>query len=82
MLILDNLRLVQTQTGERHTAIYLKIKDGLFPRPVKVGRSSRWPRHVIQAIVLARIAGKSDEEIKLLVDELHARRTAVAAVAA
>ena len=82
MLILDNLRAVEQQTGERHTAIYEKIKVGLFTRPVKVGRSSRWPRHEVQAIVSARIAGQTEEQIELMVDKLHAQRAVITAVAA
>jgi prophage regulatory protein len=39
------LRLPQVEaiTGLKHTAIYLKMKRGEFPRPVYLGRQVRWP---------------------------------------
>ena len=33
-----------------------------------------WPEHEINAIIAARVAGKSDDEIKVLVSELEAAR--------
>jgi prophage regulatory protein len=53
------------------------VRDGLAPAPIKLGvRSNAWPAHEISALSQARIAGKSDEEIKQLVQELHAARVA------
>jgi predicted DNA-binding transcriptional regulator AlpA len=33
--------------GMGHSWIYAKLKEGKFPRPVKLGRSSRWRRSEI-----------------------------------
>jgi len=51
------------------------VRDGLAPAPIKLGvRSNAWPSHEISALSQARIAGKSNDEIKQLVQELHAAR--------
>jgi len=69
--------VVEQATGDSRTTIYRKIKAGLFTRAVKIGGDrSAWPANEIEAINKARIAGKSDEEIKALVIELEAARVA------
>ncbi|HGU9884004.1 helix-turn-helix transcriptional regulator [Citrobacter freundii] len=35
--------------------IYRLIKDGLFPKPIKLGRSSRWLPSEVEAWLQARI---------------------------
>jgi len=50
-------------------------KKGLIPLGVKVGpRAVRYPTNEINAVVAARVAGKSDAEIKELVIQLVASR--------
>ena len=70
---------VKAETGHRsHASIYTAVKLGLFTRPVPIGqRSVGWPDTEVQAINRARIAGKTDAEIKALVDKLHADRLGV-----
>lgn len=72
------LRITETleATGETRTPLYERISNGLFTRPVKVGgrRASGWPEKEVQAILSARVAGASDDEIRRLVDRLHAQR--------
>jgi hypothetical protein len=41
---------------------------------VKIGTASRWPAHEIENLIAARIAGKSDDEIKELVSTMHVGR--------
>ena len=67
---------VKAETGHRsHASIYGAINDGLFTKPVRIGaRSVGWPSNEVQAINTARIAGKSNAEIRVLVDMLHAGR--------
>lgn len=73
----------RSKTGDGHANFYVKIRDGLLTRPVKIGaRASRWPLHEIEGIVKARIAGKSDDDIRALVNELHAQRQMDCGVAA
>jgi prophage regulatory protein len=70
--------LVQQATGDSRSTTYRKIKDGLFTRPVEIGGSRvAWPANEVDAINKARIAGKSDAEIKALVIELEAARLAI-----
>lgn len=53
------------------------VRDGLAPTPIKLGvRSNAWAAHEIAALSQARIAGKSNDEIKKLVEALHAARVA------
>ena len=71
---------VKVEMGHRsHASIYTAIKAGLFTKPVPSGqRSVGWPSNEVQAINAARIAGKSETEIKELVNRLHAKRTELA----
>ena len=69
--------IVEQATGDSRSTIYRKIKQGLFTKPVQIGGERvAWPANEVTAINQARIAGKSDEEIKQLVIELEAARAA------
>ena len=72
---------VKVETGHRsHASIYTAINAGLFTKPVQIGqRSVGWPDTEVKAINAARIAGKSESEIRELVKALHIKRTALAA---
>jgi len=62
-------------TGLRTTSIYAQAKSGLFPQPVKLTeRCSAWPEREVVAVNRARIAGRSDDEIRALVARLAAER--------
>lgn len=69
---------VLSETGRSRSSHYGDIDDGLFTRPVQIGlRAVGWPSGEVAAINAARIAGKSDEEIRALVVKLEtARKTA------
>ena len=70
---------VPEYTGESRSSRYVKIGKGTFPPPVKIGpRSVGWPDYEIDAINSARIAGKSDDEIRALVIALVAARRKMA----
>jgi prophage regulatory protein len=70
------IQSVKAETGHRsHASIYTQIKDGLFTAGVRIGQRSRgWPSDEVAAINAARIAGKSDDELRALVNRLHAKR--------
>ncbi len=56
---------------------YNDVTTGLFTRPVPLGPRSRgWPASEVNAINGARIAGKNDAQIRMLVKHLEAKRTA------
>jgi prophage regulatory protein len=71
---------VKAETGHRsHASIYSAIRAGLFTKPVSIGeRAVGWPDSEVQAINAARIAGKSEAEIRELVSRLHAKRADLA----
>ena len=66
---------LEQRMGIGRSTIYLRINQSLITSPVSLGANSvGWPEHEIDAILAARIAGKSDDEIKVLVSELEAAR--------
>lgn len=66
---------LEQRMGIGRSTIYLRINQSLITSPVSLGANSvGWPEHEIDAILAARIAGKSDDEIKALVSELEAAR--------
>lgn len=61
------------------STFYEQIERGVMPPGVSIGaRSVAWPDHELQALAAARIAGKSEAEIKALVQELIAARSTIA----
>ena len=69
------LDLVSKQTTLSKPFLRNNIAKGLFPSPVKLGeRLSVWLQSEVTAIMNARIAGNSNEDIKALVLELEAAR--------
>ncbi|MGZ5009388.1 MAG: helix-turn-helix transcriptional regulator [Methylobacter sp.] len=69
--------VVEQATGDSRSTLYRKIQKGLFTRPVGIGGDRvAWPQSEVDAINKARIAGKSDAEIKQLVVELELARVA------
>lgn len=69
------LPAVKAETGASRSTIYLRIQQGLWPKPVKLGpRSVGWPASEIAALNAARIAGLADIEIRDLVVKLEAAR--------
>lgn len=74
---------VKGRAGHRSDAsIYNSIRDGLFTTGVSIGqRAKGWPDYEVEAINAARVAGKSNDEIRDLVKVLHAKRTELAILA-
>jgi len=66
-------------SGMRPTALYAQVKAGLFPPPIKLGRSSRWIEDEVARAIEARIRGLSDDHLRALVKELVAARSQPAA---
>ena len=70
---------VLRERGRSRSAHYLDIQQGLFTRQVRIGlRAVGWPSSEVAAINAARIAGKSEQEIRALVVRLEAARKAAA----
>ena len=73
------LPTVKSETGLSRSTIYLRIAHGLWPKPVSLGgRAVGWPANEVAAVNAARIAGKTDEEIRALVVKLEAARKVAA----
>lgn len=65
--------------GKSRSSVHEDVKEGLLTKPVRIGlRAVGLPESEVSAINAARIAGKSDEEIRVLVRKLHAARKALA----
>lgn len=76
---LMRLPAVLAMRGRGVSAHYYDMKRGLFPLPVPIGgHSVAWPESEVAAINAARIAGKTEDEIRALVRKLHAARKRVA----
>ena len=74
---------VEAAIGGTRSTVYLRIAQGLMTKPVQIGpRAVGWPAPEIAAINAARIAGKTDDDIRKLVTRLHASRAAAFAVEA
>lgn len=71
-----NLQLIRrsqvlTLTARSKSSLQLDEKNGLFCPPVSIGdRAVAYILHEVQAIVQARIEGKSKNEIKQLVSKM------------
>ncbi|MDV0786211.1 AlpA family transcriptional regulator [Citrobacter amalonaticus] len=53
---LIDMTFITTYTGMTDKWFYKLIGDGLFPKPVKLGRSSRWFRSEVEHWMQQRIA--------------------------
>jgi prophage regulatory protein len=65
-------RQVEGETGLSRSTIYARISERLLTKPVNLGpRAVGWPASEIRALNAARIAGRSDDQIRELVSELE-----------
>ncbi|HDS8823664.1 helix-turn-helix transcriptional regulator [Klebsiella quasipneumoniae] len=53
---LVDMRFITKLTGLTDKWFYKLIKDGLFPKPIKLGRCSRWKQSEIEGWLQQRIA--------------------------
>lgn len=66
---------VKSESGLSRSTLYLRITQGLWTKPVSLGgRSVGWPASEVITLNAARIAGKTDNEIRALVQNLEADR--------
>lgn len=69
------IKEIKARVGLPNSTVYDHIKRQLFPKPIKLGeRISGWLESEVTAIMAARIAGKSEAEIKALVLSLENQR--------
>jgi prophage regulatory protein len=68
------LRLPQVValTGHSKSSIYLKVKTGVFPKPIAIGdRARAWLSSDIDALIQAWINKATQSEIRSLVNQLE-----------
>jgi prophage regulatory protein len=71
------LKAILACTGLSRSTIYLRIAQGVYTKPVSLGgRAVGWPASEVAALNAARIAGKSDADVRDLVVKLEAARKA------
>jgi prophage regulatory protein len=70
---------VEAETGYSRSTLYLRISQGLWPKPVRIGpRAVGWPAAEVAGLNAARISGKSEPDIRALVGKLEADRRSAA----
>lgn len=61
------------------TSIYYRTKEGLFPPAISLGaRSVGYLQHEVDALITAQAAGATEEEIRILIDNLKVDRNQTA----
>lgn len=69
------LKRLSERYGSPRSTTYRNMAKGVWPPPISLGgRAVGWLRREIDAVVAARIAGKSDDDIRALVTRLVAAR--------
>ena len=70
---------VRSLSGQSRSTVYLRIAQGVFPKPIALGpRMVGWRESEVAAVNAARIRGASDDELRTLVRELEAARNVAA----
>jgi prophage regulatory protein len=74
--MLLRIHQVQKELGYKsHATIYSQINDGTLTKPISLGaRCVGLPDYEVNAIIQARIAGRSESELRQLVQHLHEER--------
>ena len=66
---------VESKSGLGHSTLCALIANGLWTKPVRVSlRTSAFPDDEVEAMIEARRAGLNEDEIRKLVEQLHAAR--------
>lgn len=66
---------VDRKRGTSKSSTYLDIQRGTWPPPIRLGARARgWLLHEADAVLRARAAGASDDELRALVKRLVAQR--------
>jgi prophage regulatory protein len=72
---IERISDICARSGFSRSTFYVMVSRGLWTKPVQIGpRMVGSPPAEADAIICARIAGKSDDEIRTLVVKLEAAR--------
>ena len=74
-ITLTRFPAVSRRTSQSKSTLYRKIKDKLFPPPIRLGTSSvAWIEHEVDVWLSAAASGKTPEELRAIVASLVAAR--------
>ncbi len=69
--------LLSLLSYKSQTTLWALVRSKELPEPIKIGgRAVAWHAHEIEAVVAARAAGLNAQEIKTLIQDIHAARQA------
>ena len=71
---LINLREVRKRIPRSRSTLYNEIGRGLFPKPIKAGRSSFWRDEEVDELIKAYGAGADEAGLRSLCTTLYERR--------
>jgi prophage regulatory protein len=55
------MQALKRKTGRGHSSIYMAMKEGDFPRPIKIGkRGVGWLEHEVDAWIKARVSQRDN----------------------
>ena len=75
MISILRMPAVVTITGRSRMSIYRAVREGMFTKPVRIGMNAvGWPDYEVASWVAARVAGKTSDEVRALVTQLHEKR--------
>ena len=62
-------------SGLCRSSLYSYIQKGLWPKPIRIGfRSVAWIESEVLSVNQARVLGKSNDKIKIMIFELYQKR--------
>ena len=74
-ITLQRNKVVFKRRGRSRSSHYKDIEAGLFPPPIPIGdRAVATPDFEVDTMIAAQVAGKSPEELRVIVKELVASR--------
>lgn len=71
---LINLREILHVLPRSRSTLYSEMSRGLFPRPIKAGRSSLWRDDELSEMVAAYAAGIDEDGLRQLCNRFYRRR--------
>jgi prophage regulatory protein len=66
---------VLNKIGLPNSNLYKMIGEGLFPKPIKIGKASIWVEEEVDVVLRAYVAGMDEQKIKALVLKLEHERS-------
>lgn len=71
---LISLREVRRRLPRSRSTLYLEIARGVFPRPIKAGRSSYWRDDEVDDLIAAYATEATPADLKKLCQRFYERR--------